>query len=234
MTRDCLNARAKRENWLPRVVLSSNGQGIALAAQDPAFAELMEQADIIHADGMPVVFASRMTAHPLPERIATTDFFHDAAKAAEANKLSFFLLGATEVQNAAAAEAVLRTYPGVRIAGRHHGYFSDAESDDLCAQIRQAGTDVLWVALGKPRQERWAIENKHQLVGVGWIKTCGGLYEFLAGEVNRAPRMMQRLGLEWLFRAKSDPRRLLMRYLTTNPVAAFHLLTKTQIRRPRE
>src|SRR5690606_32601024 len=89
LVRDCLQAREAREAWLPRVVFSSNGQGIALAGQEPRFAETMAQADIIHADGMPVVFASRRTAYPLPERIATTDFFHDAARAAEAHGLRF-------------------------------------------------------------------------------------------------------------------------------------------------
>jgi bacterial polymer biosynthesis proteins, WecB/TagA/CpsF family len=228
MTQDCLLARQNRDRWVPRVVFSSNGQGIALAGQDPSFAAVMAQADIIHADGMPVVFASRMTRDPLPERIATTDFFHDAAREAEAHGLRFFILGAKEEQNLAAVNEIRRLYPKVEIVGRRNGYFSPEEDDAICEDIRESGADVLWVALGKPRQEQWAIKNREKLKGVGWIKTCGGLYAFLAGDAPRAPRLAQALGLEWLYRALQEPKRLGLRYLTTNPYAAYRLLFHTR------
>ena len=227
MVSDCVLARGDPA-LLPKLVFSSNGQGIALAGRDSAFAEAMNGADIIHADGMPVVFASKRTKHPLPERIATTDFFHDAALAASENDLSFYILGATEAQNAAAVLRIKELYPKVRIVGRHNGYFSDDESDRICAEIREARPDVLWVALGKPRQEFWCIQNRERLRGVGWVKTCGGLYAFLVGEVPRAPDWAQKAGLEWLFRALQEPRRLGWRYLTTNPYAAYRLLRYTE------
>ncbi len=228
MVQDCLTARAAPDTWIPKVVLSSNGQGIALAGQDKEFAALMTQADIIHADGMPVVFASRLTRHPLPERIATTDFFHDAARAAEANGLKFFILGAKEIQNKAAVDAIKRMYPKAEIVGRRDGYFSADADDEVCAEIRNSGADVLWVALGKPRQEYWAIRNKEKLKGVGWIKTCGGLYAFLAGDAPRAPEWMQKAGLEWLYRAMQEPRRLAFRYIVTNPYSLYRLISATQ------
>ncbi|WP_337245971.1 WecB/TagA/CpsF family glycosyltransferase [Luteimonas sp. gir] len=228
MVSDCMQARANPESWVPRVVLSSNGQGIALAGRDEAFASAMSQADIIHADGMPVVFASRMTRHPLPERIATTDFFHDAARAAVRSKLRFYMLGASEAQNEAAVESIRGMYPGIEIAGRHDGYFDAARDDEICEEIRNSRADVLWVALGKPRQEFWAIRNRHKLKGVGWIKTCGGLYAFLTGDAPRAPAWMQSLGLEWLYRTYREPQRLGWRYLTTNPYSLYRLVTRTR------
>ncbi|MGV8881636.1 MAG: WecB/TagA/CpsF family glycosyltransferase [Rhodoglobus sp.] len=194
----------------------------------------MAAADIVHADGMPVVYASRLTKTHLPERIATTDFFHDAAAAAVEAGLTFYLLGATEKQNAAAAAAIQRMYPSLQIVGRRDGYFTDAESAQVCDDIVTSGADVLWVALGKPRQEIWSVVNRERLAGVGWLKTCGGLYAFLAGDVARAPRWMQRLGLEWLYRTLEDPRRLGWRYLTTNPVAAWRLLTASGGRNNRD
>lgn len=227
MVRDCRLARENLAEWLPRVVFSSNGQGIALAGQDAEFAATMAKADIIHADGMPVVFASRMTAHPLPERIATTDFFHDAAKAAEEQGLKFFILGAEEEQNRAATEEIAKMYPQLKIVGRRNGYFPAELDAEVCEEIRESGADVLWVALGKPRQERWAIENRQRLRGVGWIKTCGGLYAFLAGDAPRAPLWMQRCGLEWLYRAAKEPRRLAFRYIITNPYSLYRLLSAT-------
>lgn len=226
MLGDCLAAQADPAR-LPRVVLSSNGQGIALASKDPTFRNAMAAADIIHADGMPVVFASRLTRNPLPERIATTDFFHDAAECAEVHGLRFYILGSTEEQNAAAVAAIHRMYPRVKIVGRRDGYFGKEEDEAVCKQIVESGADVLWVALGKPRQEYWALENRERLRGVGWIKTCGGLYAFLAGDVPRAPSWMQRMGLEWLYRLKDDPVRLVGRYLATNPVAMLQLLINT-------
>jgi len=227
MVEDCIAAR-KEASRLPQVVLSSNGQGIALATTDAAFRDAMLRADIIHADGMPVVFASRMTRSPLPERIATTDFFHDAARAAQESGLRFYILGATEAQNRAAVEEIRRIYPGLSIVGRRDGYFGKELDEDVCAEIVRSGTDVLWVALGKPRQEFWSLQNRERLRGVGWIKTCGGLYAFLAGDAPRAPRWMQKVGLEWLYRLKDDPLRLATRYLATNPVAFFQLLVNTE------
>src|SRR5690606_21532896 len=105
-----------------------------------------------------------------------------------------------------------------------------SDNDRICAEIRTAKPDVLWVALGKPRQEFWCRENREQLRGIGWIKTCGGLYAFLAGDVPRAPLWMQKAGLEWLFRTFDDPGRLIWRYFATNPYAFFRLLTKTERR----
>lgn len=228
MLEDCMKARLNRHDWLPKVVLSSNGQGVALAGSDPTFMQAMERADIIHADGMPVVFASRLTRHPLPERIATTDFFHDAAKTASENGLSFFILGASESQNEQAAVQIQRLYPDLKIAGRRNGYFDEVEDEAVCAEIRASGADVLWVALGKPKQEYWSIRNRHRLKGVGWIKTCGGLYAFLAGDAPRAPQWMQALGLEWLYRALNEPSRLGLRYLATNPYAFYRLIRYTE------
>ncbi len=228
MVTDCLEARRNPAKWKPKLVFSSNGQGIALAGRDSDFDRAMRNADIIHADGMPVVFASKITKRPLPERISTTDFFHDAAHAASRNGLKFFLLGAREEQNRAAAEAIRHLYPDVSLVGRHHGYFSEEQDESVCDLIRDSGADVLWVALGKPRQEHWCVRNRQNLAGVGWVKTCGGLFAFLTGDTPRAPRWMQSVGLEWLHRTIDDPKRLAWRYLTTNPYALYRLIRHTE------
>lgn len=224
MVDDCMRARSE-PSAPPKLVFSSNGQGIALAGEDSRFMETMQQADIIHADGMSVVTASRlMTRHPLPERIATTDFFHDAAEAACAHGLKFYVLGGRDGQNTAAVDAMQRLYPGLQVVGRRDGYFGRDQDEAVCREIVASGADVLWVGLGKPRQEHWCVENRHRLSGVGWIKTCGGLYAFLAGDAPRAPDWMQATGLEWLFRTAQEPGRLLWRYLTTNPQAIYRMV----------
>lgn len=229
---DCMEARKQSESWVPKLVFSSNGQGVALAGRSPGFMKVMSEADIVHVDGMPVVFASKLTTDPLPERIPTTDFFHDAAKVAEPNGLRFFMLGAREEQNAAAVAAIEKSYPNLNIVGRHHGYFDEDEDQAVCEKIRASEADVVWIALGKPRQEEWCLRNRNRLRGVGWLKTCGGLYAFLAGDVPRAPEWMQKFGLEWLFRLMDDPKRLAWRYMTTNPYALYRLIRYTH-KKPR-
>jgi exopolysaccharide biosynthesis WecB/TagA/CpsF family protein len=111
----------------------------------------------------------------------------------------------------------------LKIAGRHHGYFPAVQNADVCKAVVDSGAEVLWMALGKPRQEFWSIENRERLRGVAWIKTCGGLYAFLAGR-RRAPLWVQNVGLEWKFRGLQEPPRLGWRYLVTNTHAMWRML----------
>ncbi len=236
MVRDCLEARearAKQAPLPPKLVFSSNGQGVSLAATDDAFAAVMAQADFVHADGMSVVFASRLFNRPrLPERIATTDFFHDAAQAAMASNLKFYILGGSEEQNAKAYATIGELYPSLTLVGRRNGYFNREEDVAVCDEILASGADVLWVGLGKPIQEFWSVNNRERLAGVGWVKTCGGLYAFLAGQAPRAPRWAQKAGLEWAWRVMQEPGRLAWRYLVTNPHALYLMVRSSPPVRP--
>lgn len=227
MVRDC---RAARGGTLgePRVVISSNGSVIARYHRDPVFRDLVGRADIVDADGAPLVLASRLLCRrPLPERVATTDFIHDACAAAVSHGLRFYFLGGRPGVAERAAARLRARHPGLAIVGLRHGYFAPPEEADLCRQIRVSGADVLWLGLGSPHQERFAVENRHRLHGLGWIRTCGGLFDHMTGDVPRAPGWMQRAGLEWAYRMMREPSRLGLRYAVTNPPAAFHLLTKT-------
>jgi len=213
---------------VPPIVFSSNGQGIALLGKDAAYDAAMAAADVVHADGMPVVMASKLlTKTPIRGRSATTDLFHDVAEVAQKRGLSFFVLGSAEDQNAKAVAAMQSMYPDLKIAGRRNGYFTEDQNADVCAEIVASGADVLGVGLGRPKQEIWCHQNREALAGVGCIKTCGGLYAFLAGDAPRAPEWMQKAGMEWLFRLAGDPGRLFKRYLVTNTQAFFALLRKS-------
>jgi exopolysaccharide biosynthesis WecB/TagA/CpsF family protein len=226
MLADCFAAR-RMETPRPKLVFAVNGHAIALAAQDEKFRHVFESADIIHADGQAAVFASRLlTGTPIPERSATTDFIHDAAKAAAEHGLRFFLFGATEEANEKAARALTQAYPGLQIAGRRHGYFSVLDEDDICDEINITRPDVIWLGLSVPLEYEFAVRNRDRLRG-GWLVTCGGCFNFLSGTYKRAPRWMQRTGLEWLHRLCQEPKRLFWRYAVTNPLATFLLLTRT-------
>lgn len=205
----------------PVVVADSNGQAISLYAVDPDYAAAIDRCHIVHADGQFVVWLSRLAGgKAIPERTATTDFVHAAARAAVEHDLGFFLLGGSEEINLRAAEALTTAYPALRIAGRHHGYFAEADEADLARRINDSGADVLWVGLGKPKEQMFAVRNRDRL-SCGWIVTCGGCFHFLAGDYRRAPGWMQRLGVEWLHRMATGPRYLMTRYLVTIPHALW-------------
>ena len=226
MLADCLEAR-RREVHPPKLVFASNGHAIALSAQDARFREIFAQADLIHADGQAAVFASRLlTGTPVPERSATTDFIHDAARIGAVHGLLFFLLGATEEANAETARILADTYPGLQIVGRLHGYFSEIDEDEIVDEINLTQPDVIWVGLSVPREYEFSVRNRDRL-RAGWLVTCGGCFNFVTGAYKRAPAWMQALGLEWLFRLAREPRRLFWRYAVTNPIAIYLLLTRT-------
>jgi N-acetylglucosaminyldiphosphoundecaprenol N-acetyl-beta-D-mannosaminyltransferase len=199
---------------------SANGQVLALCGKDDAFLKLMHQANQIHADGMPMVLYSRwFSANPLPERVATTDLVQAVARHAEQAGVSFYFLGASEEVNAAAVKAMREAHPKLVFAGRRNGYFERTEEDEVVAAINAAKPDILWIGLGVPLEQQFVSRNIDQLTNVGVIKTSGGLFDFLSGKNSRAPGWMQSAGLEWVYRAFLEPRRLGMRYLTTNPQA---------------
>jgi len=226
MVGDCLAARGGKRS--PKLVFASNGHAVAMAGTDPIFRRTFQAADIIHADGAPIVFASKMlTRAPIPERSATTDFLHDAAKMAEAHGLEFFLFGATEQVNAACSARLNASYPRLRIAGRRHGYFGRHDEVAIVDDINASGADVLWVGLGVPLEYEFCLRHRDRLK-LGWVVTCGGCFNFAAGAYRRAPDWMQRAGLEWLHRLWREPKRLFWRYAITNPLALFLLLTRTR------
>jgi N-acetylglucosaminyldiphosphoundecaprenol N-acetyl-beta-D-mannosaminyltransferase len=225
MLDECLAARGTHTN--PRLIFTSNGHSISLAATNTEFKRLLDAADLIHADGQPVVMASRLTRAPIPERTATTDFIHDAAAAARIHGLRFYLLGATEEINIRAAAILARTYPGLIVAGRRNGYFHRGEEEAICEEINHANADVIWVGLGVPFEQAFAVRNKRRLKG-GWLVTAGGCFNFVAGDYKRAPHWMQASGLEWLYRLCREPKRLFWRYAVTNPHAIYLMLTKSR------
>lgn len=216
MLEDC--ARPRRR---PRLLSSANGHVVSRYHSEPHFRELMDRMDAIDADGMPLVLASRLLhATPLPERVSTTDFFHDAAIAAENAGLSFFLLGGTSAENERALARTRERYPRLAIDGRH-GYFLSDDEPNLLDEITEFRPHVLWIGLGVPKEQEFAIRHADRLKGIAWIKTCGGLINFLSGQNRRAPTWMQQIGLEWVFRMSLEPRRLGRRYLVTSPHAIY-------------
>lgn len=202
-----------------RIIFDVNGHGLSLAHSDPSYFAVVQQADLLHADGGFLVAASKRCKRLIPERSATTDMLHDFAQHAQKEGLSFFLLGATEAVNRDCAAKLQELYPGLRIVGRRDGYFTADDEGDIVAEINKLRPDVLWVGLGKPKEQHFAVRNASRL-NVGWLITCGGCYNYVTGAYTRAPQWMQNANLEWFHRALTNPR-LLWRYLTTTPHALW-------------
>ncbi len=227
MVLDCIAARTGQLK-LPRIVTSSNGSVIYTFHMDKEFRDTLLNADIIDADGMSLVWSTRLLCRrPLAERCATTDFIGDACAAATAAGINFYLLGSKPGRAEQAAKVLRLLHPGLQIVGTHDGYFRREQEERLCGKILKSGAEVLWVGLGSPLQEEFAVRNRHRLAGLTWIRTCGGLFDHLTAQTKRAPNWVQTAGFEWVVRAIQEPKRLGPRYLKTNPVALYHLLTKT-------
>jgi N-acetylglucosaminyldiphosphoundecaprenol N-acetyl-beta-D-mannosaminyltransferase len=213
-----------RRGARPFYLTSANGEVLARCSTDPDMDRLFRSADLISADGQPLVVASRLrTQLPLPERVATTDLFHVVADRATERNLTFYMFGASAEENRAAVANVRRRHPGLNIVGHSHGYLHGQELADKIDEINALAPDFLWVALGVPREQEFVETFSSRLGNVGVIKTSGGLFNFLSGSRARAPQWMQSAGFEWAWRIGQEPRRLLWRYLTTNPRAMYLL-----------
>jgi N-acetylglucosaminyldiphosphoundecaprenol N-acetyl-beta-D-mannosaminyltransferase len=194
---------------------------------DAEFRNLCSDASLMLADGTPLVWASRLKGTPLPQRVAGSDLIGDlAARAARENRSMFFLGG-----NPGAAEGAARLLaqrcPGLRIAGTECptlGFERDTVYlAGLTTRLVDARPDLVLVALGSPKQELLTTSLRPRL-GAAWFLGVGVSFSFVTGEVRRAPRWLQRLGLEWTHRLVQEPRRLWRRYLVDGVPFAFRLL----------
>ncbi|MBO3746984.1 WecB/TagA/CpsF family glycosyltransferase [Streptosporangiaceae bacterium NEAU-GS5] len=171
--------------------------------------------DLVLADGQSVVWASKVLGHELPERVAGIDLFTELLREAEDRGYRPYFLGASpDVLELLLAE-IRRRHPGLEIAGARDGYFDPADSAEVAADIAASGADLLFLGITSPKKEifvrDWGAATKAKI-----IHGVGGSFDVLAGKTRRAPRMWQRLGLEWLYRMLQEPRRLGPRYVKTN------------------
>ncbi|TPW32978.1 WecB/TagA/CpsF family glycosyltransferase [Pararhizobium mangrovi] len=212
----------------PLAYTSANGEVLAHCDRDDAIAALFAEADQIVADGQSLVLASRLLCRvSLPERVATTDLFHDAARLAETGGERFYMFGATPHHVEKAVDVARAAYPQLDVVGFSHGYLEGEALFAKLAQIDALAPDVLWLGLGVPLEQRFMREHGHRLPNVGMIKTSGGLFDHLAGKTRRAPLVLQHMSLEWLWRMMQEPRRLAGRYLATNPRALLAMLRRS-------
>jgi exopolysaccharide biosynthesis WecB/TagA/CpsF family protein len=185
------------------------------ARDDGRLAQILGDAELVSADGQSLVWASRLLGKPLPERVPGIDLMLRLLEIAETEGFRVFFLGARADVLARALKNLRARHPRLIIAGSHHGYFDAETCENVCAEINQARPHILFVAMSSPRKEYW-VSDYGSLLDAQVIVGVGGSLDVIAGVVHRAPRWVQRGGLEWAFRLLQEPRRLWRRYLFTN------------------
>lgn len=213
------------------VIVTMNVDHAVLLQHEAGLREAYAIAAHRYADGMPVVWLSRLVGRPLPERVSGADLVPAVLARAEAHDLSVHLVGGRPEAALAAREAVLARHPRLRWTGEQtpdFGFEHDPVADAaVVAAVAAARPDLVLVCLGAPKQEEWAVRHRAALPG-SVLLCVGASVEFLAGTTPRAPRWVQRAGLEWMFRLLREPRRLWRRYLVQD--LAFVRLAALEVR----
>jgi N-acetylglucosaminyldiphosphoundecaprenol N-acetyl-beta-D-mannosaminyltransferase len=208
-------------------IVTAHLEQMRLLDCDPALREQLRDATLVVPDGMPLVWASRLKGTPLPERVAGSDLVWSLTAEAALNGRSVYLLGGAPGACEGAMRALREHYPGLAVAGCHSppfGFEDDpAEMRRIHRELEDADPDIVYVALGFPKQER-LIAQLRAAFPRAWFIGVGVSFSFLCGEISRAPEWMSRAGLEWLHRLVQEPRRLFKRYLLHGVPFAARLL----------
>lgn len=218
-------------------IVTANTDYLHRYVTDPSMPELLEAADVVVADGVPLLWSAAISGSPLPERVAGSDLVHRLAGAAAGSGLSLYLLGGAPGAAEGAARRLRADFPSLRIAGHASPRVTDPPTPQEIAtierQLAACSPGIVYVALGSPKQDRLIVALRERMPGVWWIGV-GVSLSFLAGGIPRAPRWMQRVGLEWLHRMLQEPGRLWRRYLVADLPFAARLLWRSTLARFRK
>jgi|LSQX01.1.fsa_nt_gb N-acetylglucosaminyldiphosphoundecaprenol N-acetyl-beta-D-mannosaminyltransferase len=188
-------------------VVTANAEMIYHGSGDRELARVIKKAGMVTADGAGVVLAARILGCPVPERVAGYDLMIECLQEAACSGAPVYFLGAQPQVLGQAVERALKRFPGLNIAGSHHGYFHEDDEEDIVREIHALKPCLLLVALGVPKQEKWIFRYREKLPPCAVIGV-GGSFDVLAGKLTRAPGWMQRAGLEWLYRLAKEPARI--------------------------
>ena len=186
-------------------IATVNPEFIMKAQEDESFHKVLQDSDLCLPDGIGLLFASRWLGQPLPERVAGSDFVYKLAALSAEKGWRLFLLGAEEGVAQEAASVLTDKYQGLVIAGTCSGSSTTSENEAIVEQINTSQADILYVAFGAPRQDKWIDRNRESLETVRVAMGVGGSLDFITGRTVRAPLWIQRLGLEWLHRLIKEP-----------------------------
>ncbi len=194
---------------LGHYIVTANPEMIVAAQKDEEFLKILNKAELTVPDGFGLILAARYLRQPLPERIAGVDLMLDVCRIAEQKNYSVYFLGGEEGISKRAAEKIVKNFPRLRVAGAESGgIISDQQSTVDNQQINSAKPDILFVALGAGKQEKWIAKNLQNLPSIKIAMGVGGAFDFISGKIKRAPRWIRKIGFEWLWRLFMQPWRL--------------------------
>ncbi|MBA7585961.1 N-acetylglucosaminyldiphosphoundecaprenol N-acetyl-beta-D-mannosaminyltransferase [subsurface metagenome] len=205
-------------------IVTPDTLAVLLAKKDPEYHAILESADLVTPDGAGILWAATTLNYPLPERVTGIDIIHNICRLATKKGYSLYLLGSYPGVASEAALNLTKKYPGIKIAGTHHGYFGcedsqncenvksgnndkNKEEEEITEEIKEKRPDILLVGMGVPKQEMWISKNLDKL-NVPVCMGVGGSFDVLSGRIPRAPLWMQRHGMEWIYRSIKQPNRV--------------------------
>jgi UDP-N-acetylglucosamine 2-epimerase (non-hydrolysing) len=188
-----------------------NVDKVVKAHKSPSLRRIIDACALVNADGMPVVWASRLLGRPLKERVTGVDLFEALMQRAARTGWRVYLLGARDEVVSKVARTYPHKYPGLIIAGAQHGYWKAGEEEAVARRVREARPDILFVAISSPQKEQF-LARWQEHMRVPFAMGVGGTFDIAAGLTQRAPLWMQRTGFEWLYRFLQEPRRMFKRY----------------------
>ena len=199
-------------------IIIANAYSLVLAKKTPEFHHVCQNADIVFADGQSVVWASILLGERLPARVAGPDFMWSFCSMSAGKKYKHFLLGGRSEYLELLKNRMINSFPEIQITGTYSppfGEWNDEENEKIVSLINESKADVLWVGISTPKQDIWIDRFKNKLT-VKVALGVGAAFDFHAGRIKRAPKLLQSIGLEWLYRLSQDPKRLWRRYLIGN------------------
>jgi len=207
----------------PHQIVTPDTLALLRASKDPEYHDILKSADLVTPDGAGILWAATTLNYPLPERVTGIDIIHNICQLAARKGYSLYLLGSYPGVASEAALNLTKKYPGIKIAGTHHGYFrcedsqncedvkngnndKNKEEEEIITEIKENRPDILLVGMGVPKQEKWINKNLNRL-NIPVCMGVGGSFDVLSGRIPRAPLWMQRHGMEWVYRSIKQPNR---------------------------
>ena len=219
---DCTSSsRQQAADDIGRAIASKQQQRVLflnaakVTSQEVDYRSLLAPAERLYADGQSIVFAAKALGAPLQERVTGVDLLADLLGRASENRWRVYFLGSTDAVLSDVTKVVAERFPGAVIAGTHNGYFDSVLDAEIVELVKAAKPDLLFVAMPSPRKEEWVMENGFA-TGASVTMGIGGSLEVLTGRVDRAPKIVQSIGLEWAWRVAQEPSRLWRRYAQSN------------------
>lgn len=207
-----------------------NASKINLIAESEELRNIINASPLVNADGQSVVLAARFLGYYVPERVTGIDLFENLVDLAASKGYRPYYFGATEEVVQAVVKKHQQAYPELDVAGYRNGYFDHLESIQIAKEIQESRADILFVAFSSPEKEFWVNKYK-EIMQVPFVMGVGGSFDIIAGKTKRAPKWMQKIGLEWFFRFLQEPRRMFKRYAIGNYCFVRHVIQEKRQRK---